>query len=1141
MKKFFKFLLIVLIWILVLGIIVATSILFEQTIEFALTIFAIVFGTWYGIKLIVFLFKRWQAKRRVEKLINVESNSETQKKLSFMQFLAPKDIDKHIQRVIKRTEAHGLNAPGSQSEVPWVMHVKFNQGHGDWVEQNSANRPKMKDPIFQEFTHLNWRPFNQFLMLDIDPYLVESHNPSAKNEWLQLLNALSYSKKRIALDQLLVSVHINDIKDEQSQNKLADRIRALYEEVKEYCGVAVPINIVLVGMEELSGIKAWLQNLEKDSKQQSLGYINENNTGASEIVGYCFEELKSIFRQGSIEHLVSFGFNAEAAQLPHKAAHLQMGISHCLQRIFDANRFQQAPILAGVFIAMKQEQEYAFCSELLESSALCWQKSTLTEQATVSDKLKQKKLITYLAASAIFSSLLYTIYDYNQGDIVTAFDNYTKNIAQSDEQSDFVSNLHHKYRLIQQLSDIHLAHWWPTSSDPFELAKMRNQLMKEIDDQLIKPIDSNFVTKLDSSEDSDLDAKIDYLNILVRRINVINAALDGASLQDLALMPQPYDESYINGIPSELLADINDIYLKRFVIGRQSDLVFYTQAWQKEIETSKSLIGGIVLSNDSRMSWLLDWVNANQGIKDVSLNDYWNGTLQVDNLPKVQRVYTLAGKKMIDDFVEQIKLALGQEAHIVTQTLPDFLEMYQKNYLANWGAFLKQFNEGRKTLRNRQEWLSTINNLPTGRNLFFKLLNDVDYQLEPFKDSEPKQDWFEFVLYYQDMLALGGDKLQNNSKKNKVFTKLALKLVGKAGPVGKALAGAGKSSLKTKKKLDKASGDGPGPSEREINLQAAAAELDNYKKLIADMVFTIEQSGQSLANIQGLYANADNPSAAGTPLAMIQDSIKKLQSLIGKAGISTQAFWNVYEGPIALMQSFMLDESACQIDQNWQDKYLFELEGVPSYKIDEVAYGEGGVLWSYVDQQLVPFLKPKRSGGYSFKRIAGQTLPLDSDLLNYLARARDASQQQKFESLNFSVTAQPTSLNKSALLYVSKTELNLQCVAGAQSLVNNNFRISKNFIWDPSCGPVSLSFTIGNKVVVKEYPGMDGLTRFLTDFIDGEQTFELESFPQHFYVLNQYQIRHIKVALDIEGGRKLLNALSQKPPQPPSHIAQCWK
>ena len=52
--------------------------------------------------------------------------------------------------------------------------------------------------------------------------------------------------------------------------------------------------------------------------------------------------------------------------------------------------------------------------------------------------------------------------------------------------------------------------------------------------------------------------------------------------------------------------------------------------------------------------------------------------------------------------------------------------------------------------------------------------------------------------------------------------------------------------------------------------------------------------------------------------------------------------------------------------------------------------------------------------------------------------------------------------------------------------------------------------------------------------------FDIEEFPEYFYLLKQFEIRRIQVNFQLEGGKRLLAALDQQPPKPPANIALCW-
>jgi type VI secretion system protein ImpL len=1137
MKKLLKFLLIVFIWLVILGISLAVTILLGYPENKAFKVFAVIFCAWYGIKLVVYLYNRWQAKKRVEKLINIDNVDSDRKQISFFQFLLTKDIDRHLQKVISRVSKNEVGTQ-STSNLIWAMHLKLDNQHSDWLKQSSVNKPKFKDPIFEEYSHINWMVFNQFMMLDVDSYLMQENNPSAKSEWLQLLNGLSYSSKRSSLDSLVISVHIDELKDKDSRNNFADVIRTKHEEIKEHCGVDVAVSIVLIGMEQIGGISSWLTSISEDWKSEVLGHINQNRAHSSLLIDGCFEQLNNALEQGSLNSLVTEGFNSTLANLPRKAQDVKSSLSAFTERFFSPSQFQTAPVCSGFFIVMKKGSDYIFVDSLLENRSLCYMPSSLTYCTTVSDIKKRKKIIAYSAASVLLSIMLLILHSNDKEQIEQILTQYDHQISNSKEKAKLVENFQARYQLIQHLSALNIGHWLASAADSFNVPTLEVKLKSDIIDFLIEPIDSSFEQRLATFDGQSLDAKFDYLNVLMRRINILNAASRGTSLVDLQDFPQPFDSAYIEDMPNSMIININDIYLKSLIMTRSSESDEYINDWRKQITTYREVVSSLLVSSDGTMEWLTDWVDNNSSSKAILLKDYWKGSKQIQSNIKVKSVFTVEGKNSIDAFIEQLTYALGDEHPFLVTYLSLFQEQYEKNYIANWGVFLQNFNQGEDSLNDREEWLNVINNLTNSRNIFFKVLNDADEQLAPFKDMAKKPDWFEFIIYYQDMLALGQDEKQSNPKKNKVFTKLALKVVSALGPVGKALSGSAKSGLKTKKKLDKAEGAGPGATERELNIQEAATALDNYKISVADLVFNIEQKQQSYSNVKR-YFESENAPSTDTQLGSAKLTINKLQSLIGKTGISTAAFWNVYSGAIDLLENFMMQDAACYIDQSWQDDYLYELYGIPDYKMDSFAYGDAGVLWQFVDEKLSPFLQ-KRPAGFSLKRVSDKKIPLSAELINYLIRAKDLSQNQKYTDFNLSLTAMPTDLSEDALLYVSKTEIALQCAAGDQKLINNNFIVKSQFNWEASCKAVSVKITIGNKIIEKFYGGETGVYDFLDDFKSGVKRFELEEFPNHFYLLNQYKIKHIDVRLEIDGGLKLMNSLLIKPPQTPKTISACW-
>ena len=1147
MKTFFKVLLLIVIWAFVALACVAGAVLYsnavvelDDPVSLGLGVFAALFFVWFGVKLIVFLFRRWQAKRRVEKLVNIEAAPGTEKKFSFFQYFERKSIERHIDRVFAML---ATNMPASKSrvmdELKCLLHVNFDNVHSQWWLVDSVNSPKIQDPLLSEHPNVFWRVFNEFVMLGTDASFVGQDDPSAKNEWLELLGGLAASKKRLALDGMVVSLHVDQLADEASLTLFADKIRSAYEDVRQVCGVEVPISVVIQGLEELPGVDAWSNGLERELKRKIIGKLNSHGETASKIVDECVDGLRAILNQGALKYLMESGYSPVVAEVSSLVDGIRNGLDGLLGRALSGSQFQRPPVFAGLFFVAHKGGDWWFVDDLLESNALLGGGAKTTDTVTVADKNRRRNLAASYACGGVLIALLSMIHSYDADRIRASLEGYKNRMASDSDGLAETKNLVAQFRFISDLDDVSVAHWFFAGIDPLGNERRKRDFLKDVQASITEPMDIAFAERIADVDDDD-DARIDYISILVRRINLLNAVLAGTSADDLRAMPAPYDQSYLDALPESELARLNELLINSFEIGRTDQSGRYPGIWRQQRRQYQETVTELLGNSYNSMGWLVDWTNRSGMANDVVLSDYWGGSIEQRPEAIVQRAYTLAGKQMIDDFIDQITGALGADHVFLKQFIPKFRTEYEQNYFASWGAFMAGFGEGAELLSQRSDWLRVLNNIPTGKNIFFKMLNDADEQLAPFAGSAQAPDWYEFVVYYQDMLALGDDELQGNPKKNKVLTKLALKVVGATGSVGKAVAKSAKSGLKTQKKLDKAEGAGPGPSERELNLQQAATELDAYKKVLAELIFNIERRGASYTNVRGVFENQDNPAAAGTALANVQLSIRKLQALIGNSRIATQPFWEIYQGPLLLAEQFLLREAACHVDNQWRDNYLFELVGVPDYKLGEVAYADGGLLWQFIDAELSPFLKKRQNSGYSVRRMGDQYLGVNGEFLNYVARAQDDSKRQKFATFDLDITAMPTSVNKNALLFVSQTELTLACDGTSQSLINNNYMVEERFVWEPSCGPTSLRFTVGNKVVEKLYAGRDGLRSFLADFSDGEHSYDIEEFPNLFYLLKQFEIRRIRVKLDIEGGNRLLAALSQAPVKAPKTIAMCW-
>lgn len=502
----------------------------------------------------------------------------------------------------------------------------------------------------------------------------------------------------------------------------------------------------------------------------------------------------------------------------------------------------------------------------------------------------------------------------------------------------------------------------------------------------------------------------------------------------------------------------------------------------------------------------------------------------------IPRAFTTAGKAQIDGFIEELRQASDDEG-LIAKALPKFQSIYRAQYLKAWENFAIRFGTGLSALRTREEWLSVINNLSHGRNIYFNVLNLIDTELAPFRDDESIPDWLALSNYYQDMRAIGPADGTDNSKRNKVLTNLALKTIGKAGPLGKALATSGTSALKTKAKVEGASA-GPTPDERAAVIEQAADLLATYQTAMNDFVYNAEVRSSAYAATSSLFNDPENPSKGGSPYATAYDSVQKLQAMLGKSNVGNAAFWALYKAPLDLIRGYMLQESSCQFDTLWQDTVLAELEGVPDFKRDDFLRGEAGILWTFLTTTAQPFMRQQYGKGFAVKRAQGEAIRVAPEFLTFVARAKDS--RKAASNVNVEIHAFPSSLNVDARTAIRKSTLTVACPEGSYDLHNYNYPASRRFPWSLACTGVTLDISLSSLNLQKSWKGATALPDFIREFGGGPKAFTVKDFPIYSRQLRELGVSEILMQFEIDGAGQVLQSVATSPLNIPQHAAACW-
>lgn len=1140
------------IWILIGAAVIGGSLLAGLPLETGVTIFVSLFVGWLLFLLIRKVIITYQAKKKVESLINVEEAEG--KKWGFNFSFAVKPLQKNFVGMLSVLKKSYLKVHGDPTYVlPWYLLVG-QTGTGKSSVLSNANLPSPTidfDLVDQAPEGFNWNLYNQGIILDTPgTFIAKDEQGNRNGEWLELLGLLKKHRPKEPINGLIVTVSMDDLLADNSQNLIDMGISARknIEQLMQNLHVQVPIYIMVTKLDRLAGISDWVDGLDESALKDPIGESNVSDAHASDFIGTAIGNISERLKQLLLSAVNQKTVSSNLLVLPTKFEALERQLITFTESLFQENPYQKTPFFRGLYFVGESNSSEAnnrsLFSQRLFTEILPQERGMVTSLARAEKVARNQRLGKAFAYNAFFAIVIASLYAGYQTDKTLLKDLVNNNAGSFEETLELSTNIGtlHQYRgMVQELQQHSWTPWYGINGSPEFIAKLEGMFAERVQARLVEKTDEVFVKELANSFTRDADISeekiVAFISTLVRRINIVDAFLAGASESSLEAMPSPYSESDAEffGIENtEIIELLNILYLQS--LEWNSD----RSALEQEVKLLDEQLLAILIKSKDLSNWLIPWANRVAKSSAVNVSDFWlNGTGKLTTDTVVTGAYTLEGKEVIDDFLAQIK-ETGRYGDILEKILPGFEGTYKKKYLASWEKFSTNFVNGNDKLRGRNEWLSVINNLSTGRNVYFNALNLVEEQIAPYKDDSELPSWASMMGYYQEMRSFAPDEKNSGGKKNKLLGKMALKLVGKAGPLGKAIAGAGKKGLKTQKKLDKAGGkSGPSADERQMQLEEAGKLLGEYRKALSDFVYSAEMGSVSHAAITGLYASPDNPAKGESTLALAYASVKKLQAIVGKENSENKAFWTLYMGAIDLMQLYMLEESSCKIQDVWVNEFLTNLEGVPAYKLSNLAFGSEGILWPFLDEKMGPFITERFGAGFVGSKVMGNTYPVNAEFLEFAARAKDGK-QAKQDSYPVQLIGLPTSANLDTKYHVSETNLTMQCAEGNVSLINKNFSNDQLFDWNETCSTTSLTIKVGRFVLEKSYEGPLGFPHFLEDFKTGQKRFSAADFPKFSKQLRESGISFMDVKYQISGQAVLLKSLDTKELEIPRNIAACW-
>jgi type VI secretion system protein ImpL len=1150
MRTFFMILLYLVIIILIVAIAFGLAILLGRPLEEAALASGLILATWLLIVLIRKAIIRYRARAQALRVLHQEQ-AERDADLG----MSPKQLQKRLARnwarAVKVLRKSHLKLRGDPLYVlPWyVVFGKPRSGKSTALQNAQLLSPAMELSEHADGSTLNleWWLYDQAIILDTaGRYAVPDNDKRDRGEWNVLLKMLSRHKQKEPLNGLVLVVTADRLlaNDEDSLRAEGQQVRAGVNELMEELEIQMPVYLMVTKCDLVDQFANWCQYLPEESLSQAMGFLCEDEVGDIDgAIDMAFDRVLDRLKELRLLMMERGDYPDDSLiELPLNMEKMRAGLHAFVQTALKNNLYQETPRFRGLYFSSSQQSTGDGAEAELANRGLFLHElftrvmppdrgmlSTLPSAERIRRAIRNYGLSISGATLALLIVGLTSTFFADHASLEKVIEGHTSiDVVQEDinAQLNTLNRLNEIIVDVEKTEDEWTLPWYGPFIESPHQGRLRRIFLLSFKDNLLTRLDERIEGATNSSLANDQRAYL--VSGIVRRINLIGARLDEdpEAFDALPDVPERYlrvIDPEINPESSVLFDPLYQKYLR--LLPSQVELADERLRLQTALEK-------VIASSRGDYGWLVRYTEL-QEFPDIKVGDFWSGSRQLLDEPRISSAYTLEGYEFIQNFLSELNVA-GSDSATLGAVEENFMLFYQRNYLKAWTEFAEAFDYGRNKLRGRKEWQSAMESMTTPNSPYFSVMRRIQSEVEPVF-SEGLFQARDEIDFFASMQEESGDEAGGLSPKaEKAATKEALKVIGKFGKVGKAVAGVAKKGVKLKKKL------GGKQEKLESQLEPAVAAYTAYKESLKNLAFNVDALKLSYDEVAHNFTNPELPESGDGAGAQAWAAISNLQRIMGRPTQSNKLFWDLYTGPVRLAFDYMREEAACYLQSSWEDEVLAGLEGVSDVKRGETLIGETGLLWGYIDQSAGPFLKKKLSKGYISARVNNQGLDWEPSFIEFVNNADDGKKIVAGEFV-VSISTLPTGINQSAQISPFATYIDLHCAEGVQTLANYNYFTSNDFNWSlKTCGDTILRIDLGEYTLRKQYLGQKGFSRFLADFRDGRRIFTISDFPELESQLRNEKVQAIDVNYEISGQDPVIQMLEAVPLDPPYKVISCW-
>ncbi len=325
-----------------------------QILSIVILLFTLVF---------IFMFLNLRAARSTRK---IEQSLEA----SDLSYLAPdrkKEIEQFRKKILMELQSlkkstgskHGKEKSNFYS-LPWYIFIgPQNSGKTTVIKQSGLNFTSgYQNDVKQNCDFIT---SNNSVLIDLVGNILEEDEKSmAQGEWYSLLELLRKYRRTKCLNGVVVSINIMDIVNagQGELDTLTKSLRNRLAELVKYSGLHLPVYFVFTKCDALEGFEEFFSELQDKELGQIWGYTHDHKPGSDENLTEKFEsELNNLYDVLNLHRLNKLSFprnfkkQAKIYNFPKKFSSAFESLGQFFAVILQENFYKEKPLFRGFYFS----------------------------------------------------------------------------------------------------------------------------------------------------------------------------------------------------------------------------------------------------------------------------------------------------------------------------------------------------------------------------------------------------------------------------------------------------------------------------------------------------------------------------------------------------------------------------------------------------------------------------------------------------------------------------------------------------------------------------------------------------------------------------------------------------------------------